>query len=143
MSSPYAPPKANLETVPAAGPAPALWNPDAAGAWSLILSPIFGSVLAMKNYRALGEEALARTARNWMFGSIAMLFVAGIVGGVIGLVWILVWYTMFQRKQTHYIRERWGTDYPRRGWLVPLLIGFGTLVGVWVVIFGLMALAAR
>ncbi|QJR11479.1 hypothetical protein DSM104443_02556 [Usitatibacter rugosus] len=144
MSSPFTPPKANLETLPSGvGPAPELWNPDAAGAWSIVLSPIFGSVLVMKNYQALGEADLARTARNWMYGSIFMLFVTAFVGGAAGLVWIVIWYMMFQRKQTHYIRERWGKDYPKRGWLVPLLIGFGALVAAWVAIIAGLGLAAR
>ena len=143
MSSPYAPPKANLEAAPSSvGPAPELWNPDAAGGWSLLFSPIFGSVLVMKNYQALGEEALARSARNWMFGSIFMLFVTVFVGGA-GFAWIIVWYYMLQRKQTQYIKERWGKDYPRRGWGVPLLIAVGALAVVWFLIVGIAMLAAR
>jgi len=143
MSSPYAPPKANLEAAPSSvGPAPELWNPDAAGGWSLLFSPIFGSVLVMKNYQALGEEALARSARNWMIGSIFMLFVTAFVGGA-GFGWIIVWYYMLQRKQTQYIRERWGKDYPRRGWGVPLLIAVGALAAVWFLIVGIAMLVAR
>ena len=141
--NPFAPPKANLEgSVQDAGPAPPLWNPDAAGLWSLLFSPIFGSTLVMKNYQALGEDALARSARNWLIGSIFMLFVTAFLGGL-GLVWIIVWYFAFQRKQTLYIRERWGKEYPRRGWGVPLLIALGVLVGIWALIIGVLVAVGR
>ena len=59
--NPFEPPKAGLDVPLAAEAGPALWNPDAAGAWSLLLTPIFGSVLVRKNWQAIGDEAKART----------------------------------------------------------------------------------
>jgi hypothetical protein len=132
-TNPYAPPRSNLEIAPPLGPAPPLWNPDAAGAWSLLFTPVFGSTLVLLNWKAIGDEAQARTARNWLIASIAMLIPSGISG--VGLVWIIVWYYAWQRKQSRFIRETWAKDYPHRGWMVPLLCGFGALLGIWLVIF--------
>ena len=137
-TNPYAPPRSNLEIAPPRGPAPQLWNPDAAGLWSLLFTPIFGSTLVLLNWKAIGDDAQARTARNWLIVSIAMLIPSAISG--IGLVWIIVWYFASQRKQSRFIRETWGKDYPRRGWLVPLLCGIGALLGIWLLIF-LVAMA--
>jgi raffinose/stachyose/melibiose transport system permease protein len=36
------------------GPAPVLWNPGAAGAWSLIFNPVFGSILVLMNWQMAG-----------------------------------------------------------------------------------------
>ena len=54
-SNPYSPPQSNTVSPPDS-PAPSLWNPDVAGAWSLLFTPIFGSVLLLKNWRAIGRE---------------------------------------------------------------------------------------
>ena len=51
--NPYAPPKAVVGDVFDGEVAPALWNPTAAGSWSILFSPIFGAYLHMLNWRAL------------------------------------------------------------------------------------------
>jgi heme/copper-type cytochrome/quinol oxidase subunit 2 len=136
-ANPFEPPKASLD-VPVDRDAPPLWNPDAAGAWSLLFSPIFGSVLVRKNWQALGEPDKARTGTIWLVASVVM-FVATLVTGVFGLLYIIVWYFMFQRPQATYVKERWGRDYPRKGWLMPLLVA---LVAYVAVIAALIFLAA-
>jgi len=45
--NPYAPPAADLEAREL-GAVPALWNPNAAEAWSLLFTPIFGSILLLQ-----------------------------------------------------------------------------------------------
>lgn len=130
--NPFEPPKASLDRSQAAEDAPALWNPDVAGAWSLLLTPIFGSVLVRKNWKALGEETKVRTGTIWIVVSVLMLF-AAVLFGLAGFLYIIVWYFAWQRPQTQYIRERWGKDYPHKGWLLPILVGI-------LVYFGLVAL---
>lgn len=141
---PFAPPKASLDTSAEAGTAPALWNPDAAGAWSLLLSPIFGSVLIRNNWRAIGDEAKARTGMVWIVVSVLMLIPA-VLFGLSAFIYIIVWYVAWQRPQATYIRERWGKDYPRKGWGLPLLAAVGIYIAAVVVLtaviifFGKMA----
>lgn len=133
-ANPFEPPRASLE-VPVTQDAPPLWNPDAAGAWSLLFSPIFGSVLVRKNWQSLGEPGKTRVATIWLVASILMLFLTFLFAPF-GLAYIIAWYFGFQRPQATYVKERWGKDYPRKGWLVPLL----SAVGVYVVVVIALAL---
>ncbi len=120
--NPYAAPKSEVGDQPAGGPAPALWNPSAAGSWSILFTPIFGSYLMKRNWEAIGDEDKARGSRNWMILSILMLFVSALAG--IGLVYLIVWYFVANRPQITYVKERWGSDYPRQPWGKPLGIAF-------------------
>ena len=45
------------------GNVPKLWNPEAAGGWSLIFNPVFGSILVLMNWQALGEREKIRSAQ--------------------------------------------------------------------------------
>jgi len=133
-ANPFAPPKAVLEGVAVvAEDAPMLWNPDAAGAWSLLFTPVFGSILVRKNWKAIGDEDKARQGAIWLGASIVMLL-ATIFIGILGFFYIIVWYFAWQRPQAQFIRERWGKDYPRKGWIVPLLAALGIYIAVVVVL---------
>src|SRR5262245_19635945 len=55
-----------------AGPAPPLWNPGAAAAWSFLFSPMFGSWLAARNWQALGERAHAKRQRWWIAATLVL-----------------------------------------------------------------------
>jgi len=132
--NPFEPPKAALDGVAVvAEDAPVLWNPDAAGAWSLMFTPVFGSVLVRKNWRAIGDEDKARQGTIWLGASIVMLL-ATIFTGILGFLYIIVWYFAWQRPQAQFIRERWGKDYPRKGWSIPLLVALGVYIAVVVVL---------
>src|SRR5262245_17881361 len=72
-SNPYVAPAARVEDRAHAVSPPAIWNPQAAAAWSIVLSPVFGSFLHMLNWRALGEENEAAKARGWFALSLAVL----------------------------------------------------------------------
>jgi len=133
-ANPFAPPKAVLEGVAVvAEDAPMLWNPDAAGAWSLLFTPVFGSILVRKNWKAIGDEDKVRQGAIWLGASIVMLL-ATIFIGILGFFYIIVWYFAWQRPQAQFIRERWGKDYPRKGWIVPLLAALGIYIAVVVVL---------
>ena len=120
--NPYATPKAEVSDRPAGDAAPALWNPAAAGSWSIVFTPIFGSYLTKRNWEAIGEDDKVRSSRNWMILSILMLLLS-IIGGI-GLIYLIVWYFAVNRPQIQYVKQRWGKDYPRQPWGKPLGIAF-------------------
>lgn len=151
--NPYAPPQAVVDEAgrsAQAAPAPALWNPNAAAAWSLLLTPAFGAFLHMKNWQALGEPEKAEASRKWVIGVIVAMFVLTIIavllpeskgmdsalrGGGIGL--LVGWYISSAKAQVALVLARHGKAYPRRGWLVPLLLGLAAIVG-FVVALGVL-----
>ncbi len=128
-TNPYTAPRSRVADVPRVEEVP-LWNPNAAGLWCLVLSTIFGSYLLMRNWEALGD-ARERAARGWMYASI--VFVAGVIlipgVGLAGLPWLIVWYFAVNRPQIRYVKETFGSDYPRQPWGKVLALGFVILVG--------------
>jgi hypothetical protein len=149
--NPYAAPQAPLETtVIRTDQAPPLWNPNAAALWSLLLSPIFGAILHMYNWRALGEPAKAAQSKMWAIVSAVVLTVIAIGGEYIpgraadaisrglGLALLLTWFFQSGRPQVQWVRGRYGSSYPRKGWGKPLLIAIAVFVGFVVVVGGLM-----
>jgi len=141
--NPYAPPRAEVADVPASlEAAPALWNPNAAASWSLLFSPIFGAVLHMKNWQSLGEVERAVSSRNWAIGSLVFFIVMTALAvfapdertvdrltRLLGLALLLTWYFASARSQQHYVQERFGKDYPRKGWVKPLLLALLATIG--------------
>ncbi len=138
---PYASPKAVVADVFEGGAAPALWNPIAAGAWSILFTPVFGAFLHMQNWKALGQPEKATASKWWMLGTIAFIVAAMIcdlfippsktidnVSGFGGLALLLVWVTTMGKSQHRYVAERFGKTYPRRGWAIPLLIALGITI---------------
>lgn len=142
-ANPYAPPEARVAEVVEhaqfaaatdSAPAPPLWNPGAASAWSLLFTPIFGAILQMKNWRALGAPERAATSRAWAIGCAIYFVLSGVslvflpesaiidrIANLLGLVLVLIWYFADGREQVRYVRVRFGKVYPRRGWWLPLL----------------------
>jgi len=138
VPNPYAPPGVEMALeAPAPEAVPALWNPDAAGAWSLVFSPVFGSALVLKNWQTLGEGLEVKLAWMWLVASILLLLAASFIPGLRGLkfLYIIIWYFGWQKKQTQYVKRRWGNEYIRKGWSTPLLCGLAGLVVFFVVVF--------
>jgi hypothetical protein len=135
QSNPYAPPLA--EVADAAVPLaerPALWNPWAAVLWSILFTPAFGAFLHMKNWQALGQPAKAKEQRTWFYGVIVALFLVmlsaillpeskllDLLSRVAGLGMLLAWYYSSAKAQRTLVDSRFGGDYPRKGWLKPIL----------------------
>ena len=139
QGNPFEPPKAALDTVDPDGDAPALWNPDAAGAWSIFLTPVFGSVLLWRNWQAIGDAKKARAGMIWILVSILMYVATWLLYFALGLVYLVVWYLAWQRPQALYVREYLGSDYPRKPWFFPVFCGFILLmVGTFACIIALM-----
>lgn len=146
--NPYAPPKAVVGDVTDGEVAPALWNPTAAGSWSILFSPIFGAYLHMLNWKALGQPEKAAASKKWVIGSIAFnvaMIVASlfmpesnifdVLGRLGGFILLIVWYYAIGKSQQTYVAARFGKEYPRRSWAVPLLSALGILIGLMVVAF--------
>lgn len=120
----------------------AIWNPNAASNWSIIFSPAFGSYLHALNWRTLGEPEKEKSAMGWFYFSLAMLgayvliFVFmkkpedadGVTRGL-GLLYLFVWYFSAGRAQARYVKEKFGSNYLRRAWGKPLLIGVAAFIG--------------
>jgi uncharacterized membrane protein YfcA len=151
----YAPPKAPVADIVQAEAAPALWNPGAAASWSLLFSPAFGAFLHMKNWEALGEPDKAAAARKW-----AVIYIVTIIGlsvagaflpsnkaipGIVrlcGFVLLVSWYFASGKPQLEFVKERYGKDYPRKGWAQPLLIAVGAIIGFILVVGVITGVAA-
>lgn len=127
-ANPYAPPKARLTD--AAVVAAPLWTPSAAGLWCLLLSPMFGSYITLRNWEALGEDGGARSARIWLYVSIAVFVVIVLlpVGGLIGLPYLIAWYFAVNRPQIKFVKETFGDDYERRPWTKIVLLWLAGVV---------------
>jgi len=123
----------------------ALWNPGAAAGWSFIFTPVLGSYLHLLNWRALGEHEKEKKSKSWFYRSIAMLMLyilaqyaimssgkgEGNAGGLC-IIYFIVWYFVNGRLQGKYVKEKFGKNYPRRPWAVPLLAGMGAVFCYWV-----------
>ena len=125
--------------------APALWNPNAAACWSLLFSPIFGAALHMFNARAMGDAELENLNKGFMWGTLAVLVIAillaifaGINTNFVGLAALGAWYG----KQVALVKERYGSNYPRRSWGKPILFGVLGIVALYVCIFILAFIAS-
>ena len=152
--NPYAPPIAEVtDFTSATDQAPPLWNPNAAASWSLVFSPIFGAYLHMKNWQALGQAEKAAKSKNWVIGLTVFflfaitlpLFANGsgaseLLGRFGGFVLLIAWYYGIGKSQSGYVLAKFGKNYKRRGWSVPLLIALGLFVGLIVAVV-LLALA--
>jgi len=148
LPNPYAPPATNVEDVTPLQASPPLWNPRVAVNFSLLFSPVFGAIVQMKNWQALGEAERALKSRNWAIGSLVLLTALNLVdvlalvkfGGGIGrpmaLVLLITWYYANGKSQYRYMTEKFGAQYPKRPWGQPFLWGVAGFVG-YVVAVGL------
>ena len=103
-----------------------------------MFTPVFGSYLVYKNWISIGEAQRIRTAKIWFIVSLIMLLPYMVVPAL-GMLYIIVWYFGSQRKQTKYVRERWGKTYPKRKWSKPLLVAFSIVITLYIVVFLLVA----
>jgi len=133
----------------------AIWNPNAASNWSILFSPAFGSYLHALNWRALGEEEHAKSSMGWFYFSLVMLVVYILIGLLIkdenaynvvarglGLLYLIVWYFSAGKEEAKYVKEKIGSDYPRRSWGKPLIIGIAALISYFIIAFMVAFLVA-
>ncbi len=152
-SNPYAPPKAVVADIPPPlERSPPLWNPKAAFFWSWVFTPAFGAFLHMYNWEELGEPKKAAAAKIWGMVIVSILAVVALLANFIptlnvvttpvGIVLLFSWYSSSAREQVRYVKQRFGDEYPRRGWGRPLfmavlaLLGYAVIVGTITVLLG-------
>ena len=153
QDNPYAAPQAAVADVIERDAAPALWNPGAAASWSLLFTPIFGTILHMKNWQALGEPEKADSSRKWAIANV--VFILAVLAAAVtmpeskpvdalsrlgGLAMLVTWYFSSGKAQMAFVDQRFGKNYPKRGWGKPLLFGLLGMVGLFVVaaVFGIL-----
>jgi hypothetical protein len=120
----------------------AIWNPNAAANWSVLLTPAFGSYLHMRNWRVLERPEQAARAKVWFHVSLALLVVyiflglivsdqqmANGLGRILGLGFLFAWYFAAARAQAQYVKATFGKDYPKRPWGKTLLIAVACVLG--------------
>jgi len=126
--------------------APALWDPLATALWSLVLTPVFGSYLQMRNWQALAQPARARRAWLWMLGWLAASVIGWLSAMIAGesprtggaifvaeLVLQLAWWAIPTREQFLYARDHLGGRYRRRSWAQPLFVAAAIIAATFFV----------
>ena len=132
-------------SVAASDPSNAIWNPNATANWSLVFSPAFGSYLQMLNWKALGKSDKAASSQNWFYASLAILVVYVLMGVFmsdskaadgaargLGFLYLLVWYFSVGRSQGKFVKEKFGSNYPKKPWGKALLIAIAAIIGYFV-----------
>ncbi|MGB0720992.1 MAG: hypothetical protein ACPGU7_01240 [Gammaproteobacteria bacterium] len=51
------------------------------------------------------------------------------------MIYLIIGYFAWQKPRARYVSDRWGTDYPRRGWSIPLIIALGVLAVLFALVF--------
>ncbi len=115
--------------------APALWNPGAAGLWSLFLPWGRGAFLVRADWGALGETRQAQRAMKWFYAALAFMALMPIIAVLQGpTAWaglfylignpvaLLIWNWAECERQRKLLRQLFNNHYPRRGLLLPIVI---------------------
>lgn len=111
---------------------PPLYNPKAVAVWSFILTPLLGAWLHAKNWKALGEDDLARQNLialwlmiAWFIITTLMDMMAGIEipMTMYGLVPSVAWYFALGKQQITAFKEYLDDDYPRKSLWVAIPLG--------------------
>ncbi|EIM39977.1 hypothetical protein HADU_03933 [Acinetobacter sp. HA] len=115
---------------------PRLWNPNAAINWSLLLTPLFGSYLQMKNWQAIGSTAEANNAKYWLIATIIFILFLSLGTPFIwddpyqlqtypkslGILYIFVWYFSFAKFQSDFVKKHLHNNYQKKSWGIPLIV---------------------
>jgi hypothetical protein len=131
--------------------APPLWNPNAAGCWSILFTPAFGAYLHAQNAKSLGRDIEAKGNLTTFYLNLAYvvfvlvsIFIPSIPQPVftgVSIALLFSWYFSFCKKQAQYVKATYGDNYPRKPWGMPLLIGFACLIVFFAIVFGLELIA--
>jgi hypothetical protein len=125
---------------------PAIWNPKAAVWWSLPFSPL-GQILHYLNWKTLGKGEEAKQAIKVIILfcvleiisffiipedthiGVSICFYIGYFG--FWLLWGWIRNPLgIGKEQIEYVAEKYGTQYKRKSWFVPLAISFAILCGI-------------
>ena len=107
---------------------PELWNPKVLGSLLFflfitpIVTPIWSTILAAKNWDALKEFDRAREARNWIYIWLSIYIITFLIpNGIFGFVLLLIWYFRVIKPQYDVVAVG-GITYYKKSWIPPLKI---------------------
>lgn len=126
----------------------ALWNPTAAGNWSILFTPAFGAFLQAQNWKALNEPGRAKTSMFFVYLTAALIVVAIVslvtpvipqtINTAFGLLLLIAWFFISCKPQMTYVKEQLGDNYIHKKWLAPI----GIAITGWVVYVSLGLIVA-
>lgn len=138
------PPSHNL---PNSNNTPALWNPQAAVWWSLLLSPAFGAILHLINARAMNHDEQVNDNTIFLIAYGIIIVVAiplaithNMNTNFVGIGMTIGWYLVVGKKQVQYVAETFGKDYPHKTWLLPVVLGIVGIIALLFLVVGITAL---
>ena len=122
---------------------PLLWAPSLTVALSLALTPVFGALMQMLNWRTLHEEGLARQALWWAAAGCLILLggclfsaflpphrkVVETFSGSLFLLYVLGWFLLEAGEQGRYVRRHFPRGHGRRPWKGPILWALAAYFG--------------
>ena len=107
---------------------PELWNPKVLGNLLFfifltpILTPVWCTIIAAKNWNALKEFDRAREARNWIYIWLSIYIITFLIpNGIFGFVLLLIWYFRVIKPQYDVVAVG-GITYYKKSWIPPLKI---------------------
>jgi len=133
----------NFSPPPLPSVRPALWNPNAAANWSILLTPIFGSYLHHRNWLAMGQSGKAAASLKWCI-VLSCLLVAYWAFPFekmpfpelmkrVQVILLLVWYFVSAKQQVRFVKEHHPGGYEKKKWGMTLLKGLGGIVALMAV----------
>lgn len=139
--NPHIAPDPSLEPVKQDLSSTPLWNPNFASAWSLLFTPVFGAIIHMKNWEALGRPDKAMASKVWAFmmGVIILLvttwsilnprvFLSARLPQIVSLTVFFVWYVAMARPQIDLITA--AGDFEKRSWGMPISLGIAGIAAL-------------
>lgn len=137
----YAAPRAAVTEESFVKEAPALWNPNAAANWSLLFTPIFGAILHLKNWQAIGDKSKVASAWMWVIVLVVLMVGLSVMGALphnghigsrpFGILLLFIWYFGSARGQVKYVEQHFGKEYPRKKWGQPFLYWLLVMVAMY------------
>ena len=117
---------------------PELWNPKVLGSLLFflfitpIITPIWSTILAAKNWDALKEFDRAREARNWIYVWILMYIIIFLIPvGIFGFIILLVWYFRVLKPQYDVVAVG-DIAYNKKSW-IPTLTVYLVILGLIII----------
>ncbi len=124
-----------------AKPSVYLWNPLTTMFLSLVLTPLFGSLVQMLNWRILQEEKLAQQSLWWFVAGCVILLGNQFFSALLPeakvvdtftvsllVLYVTGWFLLAGRRQVRYVREHFPRGYGHRPWLLVLVIALSGCV---------------
>ena len=117
---------------------PELWDPKVLGGLLFflfitpIVTPIWSTILAAKNWDALKEFDRAREARNWIYIWISMYIITFLIPvGIFGFIILLVWYFRVIKPQYDVVAVG-DIAYNKKSW-IPTLTVYLVILGLIII----------